>query len=99
MSRREDEGKVSTHGALLFDRRHGVREYLGDHVPALLAKQWSATGSKQLIAQAELLPVVVAKRTWARRLEGRKILVFIDNEGVNAWCVRTPLDTEPMQWA
>ena len=68
--------KQNFNGALLFDPHHGIREYFGDHVPALLAQQWSATGSKQLIAQAELLPVVVAKRTWSRLLEDRKILVF-----------------------
>ena len=85
----EDEGKVVTHGAMLFDPHHGIREYFGDHVPRHLAEQWSASGSKQLIAQAELLPVVVAKRTWSQVLKGRKVLVFIDNEGVKASLVRS----------
>ena len=57
----EDEGKVVTHGAMLFAPRHGVREYFGDHVPGHLSEQWSASGSKQLIAR--MLPDLRNSRT------------------------------------
>ena len=33
-----------------------------------------------MIGQAELFPVLVAKRTWAKDLCGRRVIYFIDNE-------------------
>ena len=35
---------------------------------------------KQVIGQAEILPVIVAKLTWQHYLKGKKGLIFIDNE-------------------
>ena len=45
--------------------------------------------SKQIIAQAELLPVVTAKRTWGSLLAGAHIIWFVDNEAARAALIRS----------
>lgn len=32
------------------------------------------------MGQAEIFPVLVAKLTWSKHLEGRHVIVFMDNE-------------------
>ena len=48
------------------------------HPGATLAK--AGDHRRQLIGQAELLPVVLAQRSWAGRWRGRKIVLFVDND-------------------
>ena len=39
-----------------------------------------SAGSKQVIGQGELLPVVISKILWHQLLKGRRNLFFLDNE-------------------
>ena len=48
------------------------------HPGATLAK--AGDHRRQLTGQAELLPVVLAQRSWAGRWRGRKIVLFVDND-------------------
>ena len=43
---------------------------------------------KQVIFQAELFPIWVAKVTWRKLIEGRQVLWFIDNEAARSAMVR-----------
>jgi len=49
-------------------------------VPDRLTKLWASEGSKQLIGQVELIPVLLARRIWAQQTRGRKLIFFLDNE-------------------
>ena len=60
----------------------------GDHVPKPYVLAWARTGKKQVIAQAEMFPVLVAKCTWKQQLKGRSILWFLDNESAKMAFVR-----------
>ena len=64
--------------------REGVKEVLffGFKVPASAVVQWQSGGRKHVIAQAELLPVLVARSTWAAELSGTRVVHYVDNEGV-----------------
>ena len=70
-------------GAVLFDVGAGRAEAFGLTPPASLSEALVRdTGSDQVIAQLELLPVLLALRRWpaAFRNAGRRCLVFIDND-------------------
>ena len=43
---------------------------------------------RQVIGQAEIAPVVVARMTWAARLQGRLVIHFIDNDAARAGLVK-----------
>ena len=70
---------VATCGGVLVDGGR-CRSYFGAVVPPRLTKLWASEGSKQLIGQIELVPVVLARRLWASQIQGRKLICFLDNE-------------------
>ena len=43
----------------------------------------------QVIGQAEIYPVLVARLTWAKYLEGRRVIYFIDNESARLSLVKS----------
>ncbi len=43
----------------------------------------------QVIGQAEIFPILVAKLTWAEGLKGKRLLVFIDNESARLALVKS----------
>ena len=43
----------------------------------------------QLIFFAELYPILIARRTWAKVFRNRRVLIFIDNEAAKAALIRS----------
>eukprot|EP00435_Cladocopium_sp_Y103_P018620 s4516_g4.t1 len=84
----EDNGSKVTHGALLVDPVDSTSFFFGDHVPQTFTKVWARHGKRQVICQAEMFPVLVAKCTWRDRLAFRSILWFMDNESARMAFVR-----------
>ena len=76
----ENEGATVTHGALLVDPALNLRCVFGDHVPQPFVTAWARAGKRQVIAQAEMFPVLAAQCTWRKQLSGRSIIWFLDNE-------------------
>jgi len=85
----EDEGRSVTHGATYYDPEDGTALMFGDYVPDVWTEKWRAEGKKQLICQAELFPIIIAKNTWRDLLCGRAILWFIDNNSSLAAVIRS----------
>ena len=85
----EDDGQCVTHGATLYDPENGTALMFGDYVPANWTEKWRAEGKKQLICQAKLFPIIVAKNTWHELLYGRALLWFIDNNSSLAAVIRS----------
>ena len=78
-------------GALIVDRRLGLCEAFGAEVPRYLVDAVCAsTGSQRIIAQLELLPVLLATWVWAASLAppGRRVIVFIDNDSARYALIR-----------
>ena len=46
----------------------------------MLVKTWTARGRKQVISQAELLPVWLAKVMWRSVLQDRPLFTYVDND-------------------
>eukprot|EP00435_Cladocopium_sp_Y103_P059286 s1864_g21.t1 len=84
----EDNMNSVTHGALLIDPHSGKSFFFGDHVPEDFTSMWGRHGKRQVIAQAEIFPVLIAKETWATLLEGRSVLWFLDNESARMALIR-----------
>ena len=67
-------------GACVFDKPNGVVEYFGAQVGCALVELWAERPDQQVIAQAELVPTLIALSTWRHIFKGRPLVVFIDND-------------------
>ena len=85
----EEDAELVTHGAVIFDPETMTALMFGDEVPPSWTQKWKAGGRRQLICQAELFPVLVAKRTWQSMLADRSVLWFIDNNSSLAVIIRS----------
>ena len=78
-------------GACLFEPG-GTVEYFGGKAGHALVSEWASRPDQQVIAQAELVPTLLALSTWGARLRGRPVVFFIDNDRLgSAWCPVTRL--------
>ena len=85
----EDNCESVTHGALLIDPLLHQRSLVfGDVVPQIFVSSWTKCGKRQVIAQAEIFPVLVAKETWSNEISGRSVMWFLDNESAKMSLVR-----------
>jgi hypothetical protein len=81
------EGKLTTCGGIIFVPGE-VPEFFGMEVPGEWTDSWAGLGIKHAVAQAEAYPVLVAKLTWRKKLQGRNVLLFTDNEGIKAALIK-----------
>ena len=58
-----DEGLQVSYGALLWDAQDGTFHTFGVIIENPLKEEWLSTGKRQLVTEAELLPVLIARRT------------------------------------
>ncbi|CAE8583271.1 unnamed protein product [Polarella glacialis] len=73
----------ATAGAFVFDRQSRRMEHFGLKVPRMLLEHWRELGgSSHVIAQVELLPVLLARIAWPELFLHRSVIVFIDNNSV-----------------
>jgi hypothetical protein len=85
-----EEDVVST-GAVMIDPCDGLngRQFFVYDVPTAKVEQWKTAGGKQrVIHQAELLPALLAVSTWAARMQGRRIILFVDNDGARGSLIK-----------
>lgn len=53
-------------------------------------EEWKSKSSQaQVIGQAEIFPVLVAKLTWKDKLAGRRVICFLDNESAKIALIRS----------
>ena len=76
------EGGIATCGVVLFTPRSPKVLVMSFTVPDDLMLEWKKDGHEQVIAQAELLPVLLVKKQLKWAIQGARVLYFIDNEGV-----------------
>ena len=66
----------------MIDPVDGVVEAFGAEMCPAMVRLLSNKGKKkQLIGQAEILPMLVSRILWSARMRGRDILHYVDNEG------------------
>ena len=81
-----EEAFTSVGGAMWAD---GIVECFGAEIPPEVCQSWtSKVDQTQVIGQAELFPVLVAKLTWKKHLAGRRAIYFLDNESARIALVK-----------
>ena len=75
-------------GGVLFSPRLSRPQYFGMELSSDVVAHWQSEGSRQVIAQGELLPVYVAKKLWPMELSHARNLFFIDNESAREALIR-----------
>ena len=82
----EPEG--SSIGGVLFDG--DLIECFGALLEQTLVDTWKTRlDQEQVIGQAELFPVLVARHTWADKVEGRRVIFFIDNDSARLALIKS----------
>ena len=67
----------------------GKVQCFGTSVPNTVIDSWKQRADQtQVIGQAELLPVLVARWTWAKEVAGKRVIYFIDNESARLALVK-----------
>jgi hypothetical protein len=99
----EGEGNevVAGIGAVLLDPADGFAEAFGAWIPPPLMEVIREGTKDQVIAQAELLPLLAARKKWRHRFEqhgGRRVLNFIDNDGARFGLIKGYSPTRPSAW-
>ena len=81
------EPEVTSIGGVIFC--DGKLQVFGASIPSSLADTWkSKEDQSQVIGQAELYPLLIARLTWSESLAGRKVLYFVDNESARLAMVK-----------
>ena len=82
-----EPGGTSIGGVILID---GRCETFGAMLPQSLVDSWKTRlNQEQVIGQAELYPLLIARLTWARYLANRKVVYFVDNESARLAMVKS----------
>eukprot|EP00969_Alexandrium_andersonii_P094703 4183750-Alexandrium_andersonii.AAC.1 len=55
-------------------------QFFAELVPKSTWERWLSGSGKQVIGQAETLPVLAARLTWKEALRGKSGIFFIDND-------------------
>ena len=76
-------------GGMIYDPDDNCVECFGAVIHQSLIDTWKTKiDQTQVIGQAEIFPVLVAKLTWQKRLANRSVLYFIDNEAARLGLVK-----------
>ena len=82
------ESSGTSVGALMISP-NGFAECFGAELDQATVDSWkSKLEQTQVIGQAELFPLLLARKTWAKTLKGRRVIYFIDNESARIAMVR-----------
>ena len=80
---------ITSAGAVLLDPR-GSNEFWGGILDAETVDTWKTKlFQKQVIGQAELIPLLVSRLTWEKKLAGRRVLFFMDNESARICAIKS----------
>ena len=76
-------------GAVLYDPLSDLLQCLGAGISPDTLNTWkSRQDQTQVIGQAELFPLLVARLTWHKILAGRRCIFFVDNESARIAMIR-----------
>ena len=90
------EMATTTCGAVLLDRRDNKALVFGFKVNDSLQLEWkhAGKGKKQLVTEAELLPVLISRKLWMDRVSGSKIITFVDSNPAKFSLIRGTSESE-----
>ena len=77
-------------GAVLHDPESGAFRFLQAVVTTECVDSWRVDDQEQIIFAAELAACPLALTTWAHLLEGRDVILFLDNDAAKDALARGP---------
>ena len=79
-----------TVGSILMDPADGTKEMFGVKVPEEVVSFWQSdrVGKEQTIGQAELLPAVLSRLIWRKKMMHRRIIFCLDNDSARACLIK-----------
>ena len=83
-----DDLPTVTIGAVLFAPTLDRPLYFGETVNLQLTAEWRAEGKRQLVTEAEILPILIAKQVWHQHLTNRHVIIFIDSDPARACLIK-----------
>ena len=76
----EFEGSiVASCGAVLYTGEDDPLRCWGGVIGDSLVSEWAVQGKRQVVTEAELLPILISRRIWADRIRNRKVIHFVDS--------------------
>jgi hypothetical protein len=93
------ETTMTTCGAVLLDRRDNSALVFGIEINKTLQAEWRdrGGGKKQLVTEAELLPVLLARRLWQDRIRGTKLIAYVDSNPAKFSLIRGTSESCPCE--
>lgn len=91
------EKGIATMGALVILPDGEPPLVFDGSIPQQIINKWTSSGSKQVIAQAELLTVVAMRYNLRHMLHRRKVIFFIDNEAARFALIKSVSGRSSMQ--
>jgi hypothetical protein len=82
------EADGTTIGGVIFDG-DSAPELFGARIAEKTVKSWcTKLDQTQVIGQAELFPLLIARHTWAKKLRDRRVIYFIDNDAARLGMIK-----------
>ncbi|CAE7829729.1 unnamed protein product [Symbiodinium sp. CCMP2592] len=69
----------ATVGAVMFKPNESNVYAFGCEVPANVLSHWRSDGKRHVIGLVELYGAILALRHWRKHLDGRRVILFVDN--------------------
>ncbi len=92
-------GVKAGYGAVMYDPEDDALELFGAEIGEPLLDLLTNGGSKkQIVGQSELIPCHAARKVWGDRLEGRLVVVYIDNEAARYALIKGSSPTRDSAW-
>ena len=82
------ESSGTTVGGVVFIQGMRPQVFGGKLSAGAVATLTSKAGQRQIIGQAEILPVLIAKRIWSKLIKNKRVIYFIDNDSARAALVK-----------
>jgi len=82
------EDQCTSVGGVIFEAGGNPEAFGAIMAPEVVESWASKVGQKQMIGQAELFPLLVARLTWASKLRGKRVIFFIDNDSARLACIK-----------
>ena len=73
---------MATVGAVMFDPLDNACQAFGAEVHPHVVDEWTRAGKQHPVALTEMYAVSCARNLWRKRIDARRIIIFIDNQSV-----------------
>ena len=78
----------------MYDPLEKCVHAFGVKINEKLADEWRLEDKEQLVTEAELLPLLLARNLWAEKMKHRKLINFIDSNPALFSCIRGSSNSE-----